>query len=610
MAVVTVDLPRLTLPQQLAERARSEPNRVALRQKEYGIWRPISWAQYHAEARAFACGLSLDGLAAGDHVAILSENRSEWVIAQMGIAIAGAITVGVYPTSPANEVGYVIGHAQCRFVICEDQEQADKLSALRHTLTGVQRVVVIDPRGIDLESEPWLTSWGAVREAGLAGLPAAGAALDACLAEQVPDDVALVVYTSGSTGPPKGAMITWRNMAHAAVAVREATNLKAGDSCVSYLPLCHVAEQLFTTCIGVGVGTVVNFGESLRTIQRDLVEIGPTIFLGVPRIWEKMQAAVQIRMAEAGGVRRWLFDRGMAACRPFADKPPAARTVRERLTFWLFYWLIFRALQNHLGLRRGRLLLSGAAPIAPDVLTFFRTIGLPVREAFGMTETMALGFMQKPEAFAYGTVGPPLPGVEARIAPDGELLLRGDMVFAGYFRASEQSAETLRDGWLQTGDVAEMVGDQVRIIGRKKEVIITAGGKNLSPAELENNLKVSPFIKEAVVIGDGRPYLTALIQIDYDTVSAWAEQRDLAYTSFKSLAEHDAVHALVDEAVADANTRVAQVAAIRRFVLLTKELDHDDDEMTATQKIRRSKIHEKYADMIDALYRERAALAS
>jgi len=307
-------------------------------------------------------------------------------------------------------------------------------------------------------------------------------------------------------------------------------------------------------------------------------------------------------LEEAGGIRKFLFDTGLRLCTPFRDKPRSARTIGERLVFQLFYWLVFRALQNHLGLRRGHVLLSGAAPIAPELLGFFRTIGLPVREAFGLTESTAAGFVQDPDHFITGTVGPPAPGIEIEIAPDGELLMRGDVIFAGYYKNPKATEETLRDGWLYTGDLAALVDGQVRIIGRKKEVIITAGGKNLSPSELENNLKVSPYVKEAIVIGDRRAYLTALIQIDLDTVASWAERQNIAYTNFKSLAENDEVHRLIEDAVSTANARVATVAQVKKFSLLTKELDHDDDEMTATQKIRRSRIHEKYQTAIEALY--------
>jgi long-chain acyl-CoA synthetase len=591
--------PSLTLVQQLVARAEAEPDRVALRQKEFGIWRPVTWAEYAGEARAVALGLMAEGIKPGDHVGILSENRKEWVIAQMGVAMARAVTVGVYPTSPAREVGYVVEHAGCAVVFCEDQEQADKLLEIRPQLSALRRVVVMDPRGLEISGDPWLASYAALVEV---GRNADTTSIEDNLAAQSLEDVAMIVYTSGSTGPPKGAMITWRNIAHTTASILERSGVGPGDSCLSYLPLCHVAEQLITTCLGIGGGTVVNFGESLRTIQRDLVEVGPTVFLGVPRIWEKMQSTVMMKLAEAGGLRHWLFVRGLAACRSFSDTPPRQRTAPQRLIFLIFYWLVFRAVQNHLGLRRGRLMLSGAAPIGPDVLTFFRTIGLPVREAFGMTETMALGFMQMPDDFKPGTVGPPAPGVTVKIAPDGELLLRGEMVFAGYYRAPDQSAEALRDGWLYTGDLAEMDGTHVRIVGRKKEVLITAGGKNLSPTELENNLKASPYIKEAVVVGDRRAYLGALIQIDQETVATWAEIKGLAFTNFRSLVAEPSVRALVEAEVNAANGRVAQVAQIRRFTLLTKELDHDDDEMTATQKIRRSKIHDKYRALIDSLY--------
>ncbi|MGD9536879.1 MAG: long-chain fatty acid--CoA ligase [Alphaproteobacteria bacterium] len=594
-----------TLPQWLAWRAADHPECVALRQKALGIWQPVTWRQYFEQAGAVAHGLAALGYGPGTHVAILSENRREWVIAQMGIGLARGVCVGVYATSPAGEVGYVLDHSGSVVVICEDQEQADKLIEIRPSLAHVRRVVVMDTRGLRRYGDPWLISFDALIAEGERHRAVHPGLIEANLAAQRLDDIALLVYTSGSTGRPKGAMLSWRNIGTAAESAAANRGFGPHDSCLSYLPLCHVAEQLFSVTLGVGAGLQVNFGESLRTVQADLREIAPTAFLGVPRIWEKMHSLLRVKLEEAGGLRLWLFRRGFAACRPFCDVPPKRRSLKQRLTFLLFYWLVFRPLQQHLGLARARVMLSGAAPISPEVLAFFRTIGLPVCEAFGMTETAALGFIQNPSAFITGSVGPPLAKVEARIAEDGELLMRGPMVFQGYYRDEAATRDALKDGWLHTGDLAEEIGGQYRIVGRKKEVLITAGGKNLSPSELENNLKVSPYIKEAIVCGDRRPYLVALVQIDYDNVANWAEREGIAFTGFKNLAENPAVHALIDAEVARANERVAHVAQVRRFELLTKELDHDDDEMTATQKVRRARIHEKYGAAIDRLYGER-----
>jgi len=583
-------------------RAQHQSNAIALRQKDHGIWKPVTWAGYLDAAETIAHGLAALDIGAGAHVAVLSENRKEWVFAQMGIGLARAVCVGTYPTSPADEVAHVLEHSQCVAVICEDQEQADKLLELKDQLTGVQQVIVIDMKGMRTYDDPWLMSFDALMAEGARHRETARDMIKDNLAQQDIDDVALMVYTSGSTGKSKGAMLTWRNISVAAASAIDANHFNSADSCVSYLPLCHVAEQLITVTTGIGAGIQVNFGESLRTIQSDLREIAPTTFLAVPRIWEKMHSTVRVKLEEAGGVRRWLFNRAYATCEPFCEVAHKDWSLGQRLKFLVSYWLVFRALQNQLGLRRARIMLSGAAPISPELLKFFRAIGLHVREAFGMTETAALGFMQDADHYISGTVGFPLAMVEAKVAADGELLMRGPMVFKGYYRDAAATADTLRDGWLYTGDLAEEVEGQFRIVGRKKEILITAGGKNLSPAEIENNLKVSPYIKEAIVCGDGKPYLTALIQIDYDNVANWAERKGHGFTNFRNLAESNEVRVLIDAEVTMANERVARVAGVKQFVLLAKELDHDDDEMTATQKIRRHNIHEKYADLIESLY--------
>ncbi|MCA1972123.1 MAG: AMP-binding protein [Caenispirillum sp.] len=593
------ELPPLTLVQMLRRRATETPAGIALRQKDFGIWNPITWAEYYRRARAVALGLRALGLPEGGHVGILSDNRVEWVLAQFGAGIAGGVAVGVYPTSPASEVAYVLGHADCRVVVCEDQEQADKVLECQDRLPQLQRIVVIDMKGLRGYPRDRIVSFAEVEALG-AGLDPAE--VERAVDAQTLDDVALMIYTSGSTGKPKGAMISWRNMRAEAAAMVERLGAGPGTSHLSYLPLCHVAEQMFTTMAPIYAGGMVNFGESLRTVQEDLREVAPTSFLGVPRIWEKLHSSIHIKMIEAGGVRRWLFDRAIAACEPFAETPPAQRSLGQKLTFAVFSALIFRALRNYIGLRKARVAMTGAAPISRRIVTFFRTIGVPVLEIYGLTETTGMVTGQYPGRTAPGCVGPAVEGAECRIGDLGELLVRGDLVFAGYYKNPEATAASIRDGWLHTGDVVEMVDGQFRIVDRLKDIMITAGGKNLSPSEIENTVKASPYIKECIVIGEGRKYVSALVQIDLDTVGKWAEEQGIAYTHFRSLAENPAVRELVQREIDAANGQLAQVSHVRKFHLLTKELDHDDDEVTATMKVRRSNIATKYATEIAGLY--------
>jgi len=597
------ELPNLTLPQMLRENARTMPERIALRQKDFGIWLPISWADYDRRARHFGLGLRALGLAQGGHVGILSENRAEWVVAQLGAGMVSAVAIGVYATSPANEVAYVLGHAEVEIVVCEDQEQTDKVLERLEELPRLKRIVVIDPKGLRGYASELVVAFAEVLRLGAEHEAKHPGLVEACLAAQTPADIGLMVYTSGSTGKPKGAMLSYRNMRAQAAGVIERLGYDASTTNLSYLPLCHVAEQMLSTMAPIYSGSCVSFGESIRTVQEDLREIAPTLFLGVPRIWEKLHAAIHIKLMEAGGWRRALFEAGLAACEPFATKPNSARSLREKALAGFYHLVIFRALQNFIGLRKAKIALTGAAPIPPRIVQFFRTLGVPLVEVYGLTETSGMSVGQRREHLLPASVGEAVAGTELKLGDQGELLLRGDIVFEGYFRNPEATESVLREGWLHTGDVAVIEAGQVRIVDRLKDIMITAGGKNLSPSEIENTVKGSAFIKECIVVADGRRYPSALIQIDAETVGKWAEENRIAFTHFRSLAEHERVRELVSAEIERANSQLAPVAQLKRFHLLTKELDHDDDEVTATMKVRRANIAKKYAAEIEALYK-------
>lgn len=595
-------LPELTLPQMLREQARRQPGRVALRQKEFGIWNPVTWGRYFERARDFGLGLLALGLTERGHVGILAENRQEWVFAQLGCGIVRAVAIGVYSTSPANEVAYVLGHADAEFVVCEDQEQADKVLECWDQLPRLKRVIVMDMEGLRRADPDRIVAFDAVERLGAELHAREPARADALIDVQRLDDIALMIYTSGSTGKPKGAMLSYVNIRAVAPGLIERLGMTADSTHLSYLPLCHVAEQMLTNFAPIYIGSTVNFGESIRTVQEDLREVAPTVFLGVPRIWEKLHSAIAIKIGEAGGIRRRLFERAMAACEPWAETEPAKRPLVARLTYWFWYWLVFRALQNYIGLRNGHVVMTGAAPISPRIVRFFRTLGVPLVEVYGLTETSGMVTGQYLGHRVPGCVGPAIVGAEARVGEHGELLIRSGAVFAGYYKNPDATAQSIRDGWLHTGDVVELVDGQFRVVDRLKDIMITAGGKNLSPSEIENAAKSSPYIKECIVIGESRRYVSALVQIDGETVGQWAEEQGIPYTHFRSLAEHPAVRELVQREIDEANAGLAPVSHIRKFHLLTKELDHDDDEVTATMKVRRSNIQTKYAAEIEALY--------
>ncbi len=599
--------PALTLPQMLREQARRQPSAIAIRQKDFGIWKPLSWAEYWQRACRVGLGLRALGLSAGGRVAIVSDNRVEWLLAQMGAGAVGGVAVGVYSTSPAEEMGYVLEHADVELVVCEDQEQTDKVLQVASRLPLLRRIVMMETKGLRSYSPPdreRIVPFAQVEADGRDREAAELAALNAALDSQGLDDTGLMIYTSGSTGKPKGAMLSYRNMRGVAPGIADRLSMDAHSVHLSYLPLCHVAEQMLSTFVPIYLGAQVNFGESIRTVQEDLREVAPTIFLGVPRIWEKLHAAISIKMQEAGRVQQWLYRKALAGCGPFLEKSPRQYGAGERLTYWLWYWLVLRALQNFIGLRRVRVAMTGAAPIPPDVVRYFRTLGVPLVEVYGLTESAGMIFGQHPDRVKVGTVGEPILGVEWRMGEAGELQVRGEMVFQGYYKNPEATADTVRDGWLHTGDVVAEDGGRVRIVDRLKDIMITAGGKNLTPSEIENAVKGSPYVKECIVIADGRKYVSALIQLEFDTVGKWAESRRIAFTHFRSLAECPQVRELVQQEVARANAGLAPVAQIKRFHLLTKELDHDDGEVTATMKVRRASIYRAYADEIETLYVE------
>jgi long-chain acyl-CoA synthetase len=492
-------------------------------------------------------------------------------------------------------------------IVCEDQEQLDKVLAVRERLPRLQTLVVIDTRGLRRYDRTGLHDFDAVVELGRAAERRDPAGATAATRGPALDDTALIVFTSGSTGRPKAAMTTWRSLGAAARGLNSMLGCRNGDELVSYLPLCHMAEQMFSVHIPVLVGATVNFAESLRTVQEDLRELSPQVFFGVPRIWEKFHASIQTKLREAGGLRLVVYRRAMASLDGLAGKARTTWTFTERLRWAFWYVAILRALLNFVGLRRCRVAVSSGAPIAPEILKFFRLLGVPIREAYGLTEASGATTMQAGDDSPVGTVGVPYPGIELKLADDGEILVRGEVVFKGYFRNEEATTEAIdADGWLRTGDVARWEpgpgGPELRIVDRKKDIMITAGGKNITPSEIENAMRFSPYVKEAIVIADRRRFVSALIQIDFESTSKWAEEQGLVYTNFRSLVELGPVRELVQREIDAVNARMPQVQQVRKFHLLTKELDHDDGEVTATMKVRRKSIGEKYAEVIESLY--------
>jgi long-chain acyl-CoA synthetase len=602
------------LSRQLRDNATAMPHRVALREKRHGIWRDITWSDYLTNCEMVAYALAALGVHPTDRVAIQSENRPEWLYVDLGANMLRAAVVGLYPTNPVAEVRYLLADSGARVLVAEDQEQVDKAMAVIDEVETLEWVVYLDSRGLTDYDDPRLLSLDeAIARGGELRLrdPELLVRLDA---EKTPEDLVTLIYTSGTTGPPKGAMLSADNIAFGTdvFAVDNGMFGSAGlthdDVLVSYLPLSHVVERGVTTWGGLRNGTIVHFAESIDTVVADLAEVQPTVLFAVPRIWEKIQASVAVRMANASRLKR--FSYGIA--RRLGDRAArervgtgGAHTALSRVLTFCAWVLVGRKLRRHLGLAKVRMALSGAAPISTEVLTFFLSLGVLIHEAYGMTENTAVATANRPGRVRLGTVGEVQPGIELRLDEGtGEILTRHRGTFVGYWKRPEATAETVdRDGWLHTGDVGEWVeGTHLRIVDRIKDIIITAGGKNISPSEIENAIKSSPYVREAIVIGDQRPYLSAIIGIEFDTVADWASRRRIEYTTYRDLSTKPEVIDLIAGVIRDVNTRLARVESVRKFRMLHKELDHEDGELTATQKLKRSAFAATVPHLIDDMY--------
>ena len=605
------DLPGLTMPQALMRNAERWGDAVALREKDRGLWRRTSWRQYYETVRRVAIGLHVLGFRAGDRLAVASEDTPEWLFADLAAQSLRGAGLGIYPTNPWPELQYILRHARAKIVVCGDQEQTDKVLEARRNeggLPDLRTIVSVDMKGMRRYAEEGLMSFDDVMELGRSREGEYGAIVDATLAAGSPDDTAIIVYTSGTTGMPKGAMLSHRNMLYSAMRVAEIYGLDRHNySVLCYLPLCHVAERGFSTVLQLATGCVVSFAESVDTVIADLREIAPKGFLGVPRIWEKMREAVLYRAKDTTPFQRRVFETSMRLGRGVAERRlangGALAGFGDRLLFAALWIVCFGALRRFLGLNRVRNGFCGGAAISTEVLLFFWTLGVPVYQIYGMTETAGVCFAQRPGATRLGCAGLPIVGAEHRRAEDGELWVRARSIFQGYLFDEAATAKAIQEGWLGTGDVIEQESDgEIRIVDRKKDILITSGGKNITPSLIENALKDSPYVREAILLGDGRRFLAALIQIDLDTTGKWAQQRGIAYTTYRSLALNEAVRELIGEEVQRVNDRFARVENVRKFVILAKELDHDDGELTATMKVRRRVIETKFRDEIELLY--------
>jgi len=595
-----------TLPKLLLRNARELRDRPAIREKDRGIWQTTTWGQYADQVRDLALGLATLGFKRGDKLSVIGDNRPRLYWAQMAAICLGGTSVPVYQDAIAKELAFVLDHAEVSVIVAEDQEQVDKIVGLKDSLPALRLLLYDDARGMGHYTQDWIRSFESAQKLGREAAQREAGRFESAIAEGKPQDVALICYTSGTTGSPKGAMLTHRNVIATADIFRTEEDIRSGDDYLAYLPMAWVGDALYTLVASLVVGFAVNCPESPETVQRDLRELGPTAILAPPRIWENMLTAVQVRAADASPLKRTIFDffhaRAIEAELLRSDGKPVPLGLR--LATALGNALVYRQVRDQLGLARARWCLTGGAPLGPDTFRFFRAFGVNLKQVYGSTELTGLASLQPDTEADPNTAGRPCKGIEVKIAERGEVLVKGAGVFKGYYKNEEATREVIDgEGWFHTGDAGFLdPRGHLVIIDRAKDVGATQDGTPFAPQFIENKLKFSPFIREAVCFGNDRAFVAAMVAIDMNTVGNWAERRGIPYTSYMDLALKDEIRTLVGEEIAKANATLPEATKVRRFLLLSKDLEADDAEMTRTRKVRRRFVAEKYAAVIEAFY--------
>ena len=597
-----------TLPRLFRHVVRERGDAVAMREKDLGIWRAISWREYGERARHVGMGLVALGLRPRDVVSIISDNCPEWLYTDLGTMSVGGITNGIYTTDSPSQVEYIVNDSGTRFFFAENEEQLDKILAVRARCPQLVKIFVYDLEGLHGFSDPQVMTFDALLELGARYDREHPGTFEPMVDIAKPEDLAILVYTSGTTGPPKGAMLSHRNILFQLGYADFITRVGPGDQQLSFLPLCHIAERTFTVFAPLESGATVNFAESVDTVPENIREVAPALFFAVPRIWEKFYSAVALRMQEATALGRLAYRWAIGVGMRMAERRLEGRSpgLGLRLAHRAAHWVVLDNLRRSMGLHRCRGAATGAAPIAPELIKWFMALGIDMREVYGQTENCGLATGMPANRIRLGTVGVARPDTEVRIAPDGEILLRGPHVFMGYYGKPEKTAETIVDGWLHTGDVGLIEDGFLRITDRKRDIIITAGGKNVTPSEIENQLKFSPYISDAVVIGDKRKFLSCLVMIDHETVAQFAQDRSVPFTNFASLCRAKEVQDLIWGEIEKVNKQLARVETIKTFRLIEQLLTAEDEELTPTMKLKRMLVNQKYKTLIDDMY-ERSA---
>jgi long-chain acyl-CoA synthetase len=595
-----------TSPSIFRDTVRKQGDRVAMRKKEYGLWHDLTWNEYFRLVTHVGSALLSLGLEKGDCVSIIGDNCPEWVIIDMAVQCAGGVAVGVNATNAWEQVHYVIENSESKFFFVENEEQLDKWLHFRDNVPHLKKVIVWDLEGLRHFEDPMVMTYDELLEMGRKEAEREPGLLEERMDRVQPDDVSMLIYTSGTTGPPKGAMLTHRNLTWMGQAITSDNPMHQSDEVMSFLPLCHVFEQLFSVMGHITHGFVVNFIESPDTVADNMVEISPTVGYAVPRIWEKYSSAIYIRMSDATWFKRIVFYVAMKIGQQRATLMMNFKKVPLYLEtlYRLAHFGVFRKLKERLGFDRMRIAYSGAAPISPEVLHFFQSLGVNLVEGYGQTEGTGVTCVSRVGRVKFGTVGPPLTGTEVRIAEDGEILVKSPSVFKGYFKNPEATADTLKDGWLHSGDVGEIDEDgYLKITDRKKDIIVTAGGKNITPQYIENKLKFSPYINDAVVIGDRRKFLSCLIMIDEDNVVKYAQDNKVQFSTYKDLTRNPEILRLIQGEINKVNDSLSRVEQVKKFTILPKKLYEEDGEVTPTMKVKRKYVNEAFADLIEGMYK-------
>jgi long-chain acyl-CoA synthetase len=599
-----------TVPKMFWDSVTARGAQVALRQKQFGIWNAITWTEFGQFAREIGMGLVALGFAPGECASVLSNTNREWLYADMGILGAGGVSNGIYPTDAPMQVEYLCADSRTVYLFVEDDEQLDKALEVRVQLPALRKIIVFDMDGLRDFDDTQVISLDALRATGRDYDAAQAGEWERRLALRKSSDLAVLIYTSGTTGRPKGAMLSHANLMAAARLYADTFEQHADDERMCFLPLCHVAERIVGVYTAFLSGTRLNFVENPETVPENVREIAPTVFGAVPRIWEKFYSVALIRVREASRLQQLAYKLAIgigykaAACREEQKPVPLYLAA----AFWFARVLVLDNIRKAIGVHRARLLITGAAPTSPDLLRWYMALGLEMVEVWGQTESGGISTTNPIGRTKPGSIGMPLPQTEVRLSPEGELLVRSPSVFMGYLNQPEKTAETLRDGWLHTGDVGRIDNEgYFYITDRMKDIIITAGGKNITPSEIENQLKFSPYITDAVVIGDRRAYLTALVMIDHENVEKFAQDHSIPFSNYMSLCRRPEILGLIEAEIAKVNAKFARVENVRKFRLIEQKLTAEDEELTPTMKLKRKLVNEKYRDLIESMYTREAA---